>query len=129
MKFIIVLVALFCGIFYCRAEEITTYSERLYYFKVVSFSRVYDIYCTKASIGYYKYEIIVGDSKLYITYETKDFYKQCSFDENEFIDVNITPSNMWTNNKGESLNMKKRFGPVIEKDRIKKKYPYGYGEN
>jgi hypothetical protein len=129
MKSILIFIALFSGLFYCVSDEITTYSERIYYFKVISFNCDYDIYCTKVQIGYYKYEVSIDDTTIYLTYEGKDFYTQCSFDENEFIDNNVIATNMWANNRGETLNMKKRYGPVIEKDRIRKNYPYGFGKN
>lgn len=105
------------------------YSERLYVFRLSAFNRTYDIYCSKTPIGYYKYPIRFNGIDIYITYETNIFYNQCKFDENLKIDPELYPSNLWANNKGEVMRFKKRYAPVIEKNRQRKHYPNGFGKN
>jgi len=36
---------------------------------------------------------------------------------------------MWSNNRGDMLMMKKKYSPVIEKNRKRKNYPFGFGKN
>lgn len=121
--FLIILVVIFIS------ADKKSYSERLYVFKLSAFNRVYDIYCSKTPIGYYKYPIKVDGVDIYITYETNTFYNQCKFDENFKIYPDLYPSNLWANNKGEAMRLKKRYSPVIEKDRERKHYPHGFGKN
>ncbi|OQB69654.1 MAG: hypothetical protein BWX91_00415 [Spirochaetes bacterium ADurb.Bin133] len=111
---------------YC---DINSYSERLYAFFVLSFHRKYEIYCSKKPIGYYKYKEVVNGCELYLTYEGRDFLKKCKFDENYTVSSDIYPLNIYANNKGEVARFRKKFGPVIEKNRERKRYPHGYGEN
>jgi hypothetical protein len=103
--------------------------QRLYAVRVITFSKVYEIYFTKIQCGYYRYSVNLGSDNLFMTYEGKDFYEQSRFDENFTIISSYLPMNIWTDDKGQLWILKKRFSPVIEKDRILKKYEYGYGEN
>ena len=109
--------------------ENATYSERLYCFKIYSFGRNYEIYFTKVKIGYYRYEIPINSDKYFLTYEGKEFYNQCLFDENNQIQKDIYPINIWTNNHGELLKFEKRYNPVIDKNKNRKNYPYSFGKN
>ncbi|OHD16246.1 MAG: hypothetical protein A2086_10970 [Spirochaetes bacterium GWD1_27_9] len=111
------------------SQEPTNQVERLYAFKILSFSRLYEIYFCKISVGYYKYPITVNNEKIFINYETKEFYEQCLFDENKMIYPTFYPMNIWVNNKGEALKFVKKYGPVINKNRQRKNYPYGFGKN
>ena len=103
-------------------------SERVYCFRIFSHYTPYEIYCTKNPMGYYKYEIEVNSVKLYLTYEGIDFYNKSFFDEKPIIGE-IYVMNVWTNNRGEMLRLKRKFGPVIEKNRERKNWDYGYGPN
>lgn len=110
------------------AEENTQY-QRLYFFKIISFHTKFEVYCTKEPLGYYKYSQNVNEDTVYLTYEGNKFYEQCKFDENLTVFEPLYPLNIWTNRAGKLIRLKKRFGPVIEKNRKKKNYPYGYGQN
>ncbi|HOJ63870.1 MAG TPA: hypothetical protein PLE45_05565 [Spirochaetota bacterium] len=103
--------------------------ERLFCIKFISFNRVYEIYFSKKPVGYYKYKENLDGVEIYFTYEGKEFWEQSKFDENFTILEKFIPTNMYTNGKGESMRFKKKFSPVIEKNRLRKKYPYGYGRN
>jgi len=118
----------FINIFFIIFSNTTTVSERLYCFKIFSHHTPYEIYFTKNPMGYYKYEIELDNMKLYLTYEGIDFYNKSFFDEKPIIGE-IFPMNIWTNNRGEMLRFKKKFGPVIEKNRVRKNWDYGYGPN
>lgn len=118
---------LFLSIFFSYSKQ--AYSERVYIIKIIAFNCKYELYCTLSSIGYYKYEENINGKTVYLTYEGKEFFSQCKFDENLTILEGIYPCNMWANNKGEMLLMKKRYAPVIEKNRKRKDYPYGFGKN
>lgn len=104
-------------------------TARIYIFKVIAFNAKYEIYCTKQPNGYYKYEDLINNTKVYLTYEGKEFYDQCKFDENLTVFSELYASNMWSNNKGEIINFKKRYSPVTDKNRKRKNYPYGFGKN
>ncbi|HPO49022.1 MAG TPA: hypothetical protein PLO89_01735 [Spirochaetota bacterium] len=117
----------FINIFNSLDNEVS--SERLYCFKIFSFGRRYEIYFTKIKKGYYRYEINFNDKSFFLTYEGKEFYNQCLFDENNKIDENFYPMNLWTNDRGEVLKFEKRYSPVIDKNRKMKNYPYGFGKN
>jgi hypothetical protein len=106
-----------------------SYSERLYCFKIISFSRGYEIYCSKSQIGYFKYPVEVNKNQVFLTYEGKEFYNQCLFDENVKIFPEILPINIWANNRGEMMKFKKKFGPIIEKNRYRTDSNYGYDKN
>jgi hypothetical protein len=123
-----VLSIIFISVFFLCFSE-TGQSERLYSFRIISFGRIYEIFCTKKPAGYYKYEIEENKNTIYLTYEGKDFYKQCLFDENYKVISDFLPINIWTNNRGELMKFRKKFGPVIEKDRNRKESGYGYDEN
>jgi hypothetical protein len=125
-KFILSII--FISVFFPGFSE-TIQSERLYGLRILSFSRIYEIYCTKKPVGYYKYEIEENKNIVYLTYEGLDFYKQCLFDENYKVISDFLPLNIWTNTRGELMRFKKKFGPVIEKDRPRKDSGYGYDEN
>jgi hypothetical protein len=103
--------------------------QRLYTIRVISFNAIYDVYFTKKSCGYYKYEIDIPGSKVFATYEGRDFYNQCRFDENFTVISESIPSNIWSYENGELVLLKKRYSPVIEKDRVLKKYRLGFGRN
>mgnify|MGYP001202639021 CR=1 FL=1 len=109
--------------------SINTYSERIYSFNLYAFGRKYEVYFTKNQIGYYKYDISIDNQKFYLTYEGKQFYNQCTFDENIHIEKEIYPMNIWTNNRGELLKLGKRYAPVIDKNKERKNYPYSFGKN
>jgi len=79
--------------------------------------------------GYYKYPQLIKNKTVYLTYEGNEFYEQCKFDENLTIFEEFYASNMWSNSKGDMLLMKKRYAPVIDKNRKRKNYPYGFGKN
>jgi len=103
--------------------------ERIFCIKFISFNVIYEIYFTKNPIGYYKYKVVIEGNPLYFTYESKDFWEKSQFDENFTILQKNLPTNIYVNSKGECMRFKKKFSPVIEKNRIRKKYPYGYGKN
>lgn len=103
--------------------------ERIYIFKIVAFNSRYEIFCTPTPNGYYKYPKKIHDTTVYLTYETEIFYNQCLFDENIIVFNDFYPSNMWSNSRGEVLRMKKRYGPVIDKNKERKNYPYSFGKN
>ncbi len=118
----------FIHIFITLCSNTPTVSERLYCFKIFSHHVPYEIYCTKTAMGYYKYEIELNGMKLYLTYEGKDFYNRSFFDEKPIVG-DMYAMNIWTNNRGELLRFKKKFGPVIDKNRERKNWDYGYGPN
>ena len=103
--------------------------ERLFAIKFISFNRSYEIYFTYASCGYYKYQRKIAGKNVFLTYEARDFYDQSLFDENFTFISNFLPVNIWTYESGELVLFKKQFSPVIEKNRILKKYMYGFGRN
>lgn len=109
------------------AQEIQV--ERVYIFKIISFHKKYEVFCTKKPNGYYKYQQVVNDNTVFLTFEGNEFYEQCKFDENFTVFNDLYASNMWSNSKGDMLMMKKRYAPVIEKNRKRKKYPFGFGKN
>lgn len=125
---IIYLFIFIISFFNIYSEEANT-SERIYMFKVLSFNKKIEVYCTKRPMGYYKYPQKVNTEIVYLTYETNEFYNQCTWDENFTVFNQFYPMTIWTNSKGEVLRLKKRYGPVIQKDREKKHYPYGFGKN
>jgi len=104
-------------------------AERVYIFKIISFNKKYEVFCTKTANGYYKYPQNINNQKVYLTYEGNEFFEQCKFDENLTVFNELYASNMWSNNRGDMLMMKKRYSPVIEKNRKRKNYPYGFGKN
>jgi len=116
------------NLFFIFADEDITY-ERLYFIKIIAFHRKFEIYCTKNPLGYYKYPQIINNEKVYLTYEGNNFFNQCKFDENLAIFDIFYPLAVWTNSKGEMLWLKKKYGPVIDKNREIKNYPYGFGKN
>lgn len=126
-KKILLLLFILNILIYIFASEIEY--ARIYCFKIISFNKEYEIYCTIKKNGYYKYPIPFHSLTLYITYEGRTFYKQCEFDENLVVFDKLYPANMWSNSRGEVTRFKKRYGPVIEKDRKRKNYPYGFGKN
>lgn len=109
--------------------SLDTVVERVFIVKVIAFHKKYEVYCTLSSVGYYKYPQEINGKTVYLTYEGEEFFTQCKFDENFTILDGIYPCNMWTNSKGEMLLMKKRYGPVIDKNKERKNYPYGFGKN
>jgi len=106
-----------------------SYSERLYCFKVLSFNKIYEVYCSKKQIGYYKYSEKIASQEVFLTYEGIDFFKKCKFDENIQIYPELLPVNIWTNNRGEQMKFKKKFGPVIEKNKNRSNSNYGFDKN
>jgi hypothetical protein len=104
-------------------------AERIYYFKIIAFHKIYDIYCTKNPMGYYKYPQKINDSTIYVTYETSDFYNQSKFDEKFTVADFFYPTTLWALSNGSVTKLKKRYGPVIDKNRKRKNYPYGFGKN
>lgn len=103
--------------------------ERVYIFKIISFNKKYEMFCTKNVNGYYKYPQVINDKTIYLTYEGNEFFEQCKFDENLTVFNDLFASNMWSNNRGDMLMMKKKYSPVIEKNRKRKNYPFGFGKN
>lgn len=128
MKKIIMSIILLNILVFIISEEGIT-SQRIYYFKIIAFNKIYDIYCTKAPIGYYKYPQKVNNNTIYITYETNDFYNQSKFDENFTVADFFYPTTIWALSNGSVTKLKKRYGPVIDKNRKRKNYPYGFGKN
>ncbi len=110
------------------SEENVT-GERIYYFKIIAFNKIYDIYCTKLPISYYKYQQKVNNEIIYVTYETNDFYNQSKFDENFYVADFFYPTSIWALSNGSVTRLKKRYGPVIDKNRERKNYPFGFGKN
>jgi hypothetical protein len=121
-----ILISLLNQFFYCQ-DKIN--SERIYIFKAVAFNQEIEFYCTRKSIGYYKYPQLINDVTLYLTYEGNIFFKQSKFDENMVIYDTVYPANMWANTKGDVLNFRKKYAPVIDKNRKRKNYPFGFGKN
>jgi len=115
--------------------KILLYSEdnsgmaRIYIVKIISFNAIIDIYCTFEQCGYYKYPQKIKDKIIFLTYEGNDFYKKSSFDENFYVLDPFIPSNMWSNKDGSVVGLKKNYSPVIEKNRKRKNYPFGFGKN
>ncbi len=103
--------------------------ERVYIFRLFTFHQRYEIFCTKNPLGYYKYPQRINNIVVYLTFETNDFFEQSKFDEKIIVENFFYPSNIWTNNKGEVLRFRKRYSPVIEKNRKRKNYPFGFGKN
>lgn len=103
--------------------------ERLYVFRIISFHKKYEIYFALSPCGYYKYQSKYKDLAIYLTYEGKDFYEKCLFDEGVYHYTKIYPLNLWTNKKGEVFRMKKAYGPVTEKDRERTGTDYGYNKD
>jgi len=103
--------------------------SRIYIIKIISFHTVYELYCTTEVNGYYKYPQKFEDKTIYLTYESNDFFNQSKFDENFTIVPTLLPSTMWSSNNGSVFRLKKRYSPVIEKNRERKNYPYGFGKN
>lgn len=104
-------------------------AERIYIFKVMAFNQEIEFYCAKKQIGYYKYPQAVQNTIVYLTYEGNIYFIQCKFDENFVIFNSLYPANIWANSKGEVLNFKKKYEPVINKNKKSKNYPYGFGKN
>ena len=107
----------------------STDAQRIYYFKIIAFNKIYDVYCTKIPIGYYKYPQKINNNTIYVTYETNDFYNQSKFDENFTVADFFYPTTIWALSNGSVTRLKKRYGPVIDKNRERKNYPYGFGKN
>ncbi len=128
MKKILLSIIIIHILFYSAAQE-NIKAERVYYFKIITFNRVYDIYCTKSPMGYYKYEQKIKDTIIYITYETNKFYNQSTFDENFTVSDFYYPTTIWALSNGSVTRLKKRYGPVIDKNRKRKNYPFGFGKN
>ena len=128
MKKIILSIILLNILTYSTMQEKKS-AQRIYYFKIIAFHKIYDIYCTKNPIGYYKYPQKVNNNTIYVIYETNDFYNQSKFDENFTIADFFYPTTLWALNNGSITKLKKRYGPVIDKNRKRKKYPYGFGKN
>ena len=95
---------------FCETYQGNIAVERVYCSRILSFNHIYDIYFTDTPCGYYRFEDTIGDKICYLTYEGREFYRQCL-------------------SRGEMMRFHKKFGPVIEKDRRRKNYPYGYGRN
>ena len=114
---------------FCEEYKGNISVERVYCSRILSFNHIYDIYFTDTPCGYYRFEDTIGDKICYLTYEGREFYRQCLFDENVTIVQNRLALNLYTNSRGEMMRFHKKFGPVIEKDRRRKNYPYGYGRN
>ena len=114
---------------FCDTYQGNIAVERVYCSRILSFNHVYDIYFTEQPCGYYRFEDTIGDKICYLTYEGREFYRQCLFDENVTIVQNRLALNLYTNSRGEMMRFHKKFGPVIEKNRQRKNYPYGYGRN
>ncbi|MCK4796866.1 MAG: hypothetical protein KAT05_05755 [Spirochaetes bacterium] len=124
-----ILSIIFFNIFSIIFAEENIIVERIYFFKVIAFHKKHEIFCTKEPAGYYKYPQNIEGNNIYLTYEANKFYNQCKFDESFTIFTLFYPLNMWTNNKGEVFRLKKKYSPVIEKNRKRKNYPYGFGKN
>ncbi|HOV15427.1 MAG TPA: hypothetical protein PK771_14160, partial [Spirochaetota bacterium] len=75
------------------------------------------------------YDITINKENYFLTYEGKEFFNQCLFDESHTIQEGIYPMNLWTNNQGELLKFGKRYSPVIDKNKERKNYPYSFGKN
>jgi hypothetical protein len=114
--------------FSLNSQEISNMT-RIYVIKTIAFYAISDIYCTFEPCGYYKYPQKVKDRTVYLTFEGSDFYKKSAFDENFYIFDPFIPSNMWSNKDGSVVNLKKNYSPVIEKNRERKNYPFGFGKN
>ena len=128
MKKILLIINLVSFLLVAYAQNDSEVS-RIYYFKIIAFYEKYDIFCTKDIIGYYKYAQKINNITVYLTYEANIFFNKCKYDENLTIFDVFYPSSMWANNRGEILRFKKRYAPVIEKNRRRKNYPYGFGRN
>lgn len=124
-----ILSILFIFFYFSNLFSNDTKVERLYFVKFISFNVIYEIYGTKNPVGYYKYMVFIDDVPFYFTYEGKNFWEKSRFDENFTLLEKFIPMNIYVNSKGEIMRFKKKFSPVIEKNRIKKRYPYGYGRN
>jgi hypothetical protein len=98
-------------------------------FKVIAFYQVIEFYCTKNSMGGYKYPQQISNTTVYLTYEANSFFKQSKFDEYFTLFESLYPANIWVNSRGEALNFKKRYSPVIDKNKKRKNYPFGFGKN
>ena len=122
-----ILYLLLISICFVFGGEIET--QRIYCNRIISFHRVYDIYFTQQRCGYYKYPKEIGGQQCYLTYEGADFYEKCTYDSDMYLVSQNIPMNIYTNSQGEVMRFKKKFGPVIDKNRKRKNYPYGYGQN
>lgn len=125
----IILSIFFVIFFYFNIFSIDKSVERLFCIKFLSFNKIYEIYFSKNPCGYYKYKYNLDGIDIYFTYEGKDFFQKSMFDENFTVIEKFLPTNMYTNGKGEVMRFKKKFSPVIDKNRKRKDYPYGYGRN
>ena len=125
----IILSMVFLNLFFIISDEKNISTSRIYIFKVIAFHKKYEIFCAKEPAGYYKYPQKINNVIIYLTYEGTQFYNQCKFDENLTLFNCFYTSNIWTNNRGEVFRLKKRYSPVIEKNRKRKNYPYGFGKN
>jgi hypothetical protein len=103
--------------------------SRLYIVKFIAFNTGYELYCAYEECGYYKYPVKIEDKTVYLTYEGRDFFNRSKFDENFTLFKEFYPSTVWTNNNGTLFNLKKKYSPVIEKNRERKEFPYGFGKN
>lgn len=103
--------------------------EQIYSFRIIAFHKKYDFYCTMNPKGYYRFPAAYGEATIYLTYETREFYNQCFFDENITLLSRFYPTTMWTNRAGEVYRLKKRYAPVIERDREGTGHKYGIAED
>ena len=94
---------------------------------MISFHTKYEVYCTEAKIGYFRYPELVGDKEYYFTYETAEFIGN-RFDPDCFVYTLPTASNLYANNR-ELMLFKKRFAPVSDADQKALNFPYGYARD
>ncbi|MCG8571704.1 MAG: hypothetical protein MJB14_16335 [Spirochaetes bacterium] len=104
-------------------------NSRIYIFRIISFHKKYELYCSLEPCGYYKYPVYFYDATIYLTYETQQFYQHCLFDENCLFYTKLYPSTMWTNSRGEMFRLKQGYAPVIDLDKTHTGHPYGYARD
>jgi hypothetical protein len=110
-------------------DDSTPGMERIYMVKLLAFHDKFEVYCTLNQSGYYRYREDVLGREVYVTYETRNFIRQSRFDENMRFFEPFHPMTMWSLASGEVTRLKRRYGPVIDKNRERKGYPYGFGKN
>ncbi len=87
-----------------NSEQSLSYS-RLYFFRIIAFNIIYDVYCTAERNGYYRYPYTLNGNTLFVTYETDTFLKQSGWDENFTILNESIPLNIWSSSRGWTYRM------------------------